>query len=81
MTKTIDNSEGTTPMFIPCPACNNTDKSSFYKDIAPHMTPTYEWFRPTLKEVLEKRNSPSILEHYLKGGLDYRKIKTNLKIA
>ena len=74
--KTIDINKGVTPFFKACDICDGLAKSSFYKDIDPELKPIGEWFRPTLKECIEMRESESdMLEHILRGGLDYRKIK------
>lgn len=74
VTKTRDIDAGVTPAFIPCTRCNATASSSFYKDIAPFQEPTHEWYRPKLEYVLKLKNKPNLLDHFLNGGLDYRKI-------
>jgi len=74
VTKTIDRHIGTTPMFNRC-ECGLQSTSSWYKDIAPDIEPTYEWFVPTLEQVKKYRKNPSMLDHIFAGGLDYRKIK------
>lgn len=64
------------PSFIKrCDVCGLEATSSFYKDIAPHLKPTYEWYRPTLNEVFKMRKKDNgMLEHIFKGGLNFRKI-------
>lgn len=73
ITKTKDIDAGVTPAFFSCEECGGSATSSFYRDIAPNKRPTFEWYRPTLQQVFKM--SDGILEHILKGGLDYRKIK------
>jgi len=75
ITKTKDIDAGVTPFMFTCEKCQGISRSSFYTDIAPEQTPTIEWFRPTLKQVLKMRKIPAMLDHVLSGGLDYRKIK------
>jgi hypothetical protein len=75
ITKTIDRHHGVTPMFNRCPVCGRQSTSSWYKDIAPDIEPTYEWFVPTLSEVKKYRRNPDMLDHIFNGGLDYRKLK------
>lgn len=72
--KTIDVDTGTIPFMIRCDVCDGYAQSKMYNDIAPNLKPKYEWFRPTLKEVLKMRNKPQLLEHILNGGLERRKI-------
>lgn len=80
LTKTKDIDAGVTPMFIPCPVCGARASSHGYgEDKIPDMEPTHEWFRPTLDQVLKKKKEPHLIAHYLGGGLDYRKITTQLK--
>lgn len=81
ITKTIDIHAGVTPMMNTCAKCNETARSSFYKDIAPSQKPTHEWYRPTLQQVLKMRGKENgLLDHVLQGGLDYRKrIRTTVK--
>jgi hypothetical protein len=73
ITKTKDIDAGVTPFIFRCERCGGMAKSTFYKDVAPDKIPTFEWFRPTLRQVLKMRKNPTMLEHILKGGLDYRK--------
>jgi len=76
VTKTKDIDAGVTPFMHQCEKCGGFARSSFYNDIAPHQSPTQEWFRPSLKEVLKMRKKEDgMLEHVLKGGLDVRPIK------
>ena len=74
ITKTRDIHAGVTPMMFACEICGNDAMSSFYNDIAPQQQPTFEWYRPELKKVLKMRKNPAMLDHILRGGLDYRKI-------
>ena len=75
ITKTKDIDSGVIPFMFRCEKCNEIAYSSFFKDIAPNQKPTFEWYRPNLKQVLKLRNKPDQLEHILNGGLDYRKIQ------
>lgn len=72
ITKTIDIHAGVTPFIHRCEHCGEMAHSSFYKDIAPHLLPTQEWFRPELSEVLKMNGG--LLDHILQGGLDVRSI-------
>ena len=76
ITKTKDVDAGVTPFMHSCSYCGGTAYSSFYKDIAPHISPVQEWYRPTLKQCLKMRGDSGLLEHVLNGGLDVRAIKT-----
>lgn len=71
--KTIDIHHGVTPMFNRC-FCGAQSTSSWYKDIAPDIEPTYKWVVPTLAEVKKYKKQPEMLDHIFNGGLDYRKI-------
>lgn len=73
ITKTIDLHKGTTPMFNRC-ECGAQSQSSWYRDVAPDIEPTYEWFVPTLAEVKKYKKNSAMLDHIFAGGLDYRKI-------
>lgn len=73
LTKTKDIDAGVTPMFIRCD-CGSMSKSSFYKDIAPNVLPTKEWYRPTLKQLFKMRSNDDMLDHILNGGLELRLI-------
>jgi transcription elongation factor Elf1 len=73
ITKTIDIDAGVTPIFFGCENCGLQATSSMYKDIAPNLKPTIEWYRPKLHEVIKMRSKPHLLEHILRGGLDHRK--------
>lgn len=78
ITKTKDIDPGVTPMFFTCENCGCPNaSSSFFKDIAPGQEPTFEWYRPDLKEVMKKRDNSGLLDHIFKGGLCQRKIKTD----
>jgi ribosomal protein L37AE/L43A len=75
VTKTRDIDAGVTPFMFSCEHCGETAYSTFYKDIAPHKEPTFEWYRPTLKECLKMRGKhEGLLDHVLKGGLEVRNI-------
>ncbi len=73
-TKTKDIDAGCTPMMFDCERCKGTARSMFYKDFAPDKEPTFEWYRPTLKEIMKYRRRPDMLDHIFNGGLCYRKI-------
>ncbi len=73
ITKTKDIDSGVTPFIFTCEKCEREARSTFFKDIAYGQNPTFEWYRPTLKQVLKMRKNPAWLDHVLKGGLDYRK--------
>lgn len=78
ITKTIDIHAGVTPFMYSCESCGKTAVSSFYRDIAPSLKPTIEWYRPTLEKVLTIRaNNPFLFDHILSGGLIDRKIISN----
>jgi hypothetical protein len=72
VTKMRDVDAGVTPMFYTCETCNLRASSTGYRDIAPDMQPTQEWYRPDLKKVLKLKGP--MLEHVLSGGLMIRKI-------
>lgn len=74
ITKTKDIDAGVTPFIHTCEHCGGEAHSTFYNDIAKHLHPTQEWYRPTLKQVLKMRKNEGLLDHILKGGLDCRKI-------
>lgn len=74
VTKTKDVDPGVTPFMFKCEDCGNPAQSTFYKDIRPEQKPTFEWYRPTLKQVLKMRSDYILMEHVLNGGLNYRKI-------
>ena len=77
VTKTIDIDLGVTPLVISCEACKKVQaKSTSYKDIVPEKEPTFEWYRPNIKEVLKLRKKSHMLNHILAGGLKFRKITT-----
>lgn len=77
ITKTIDRHHGVTPMFNRCISCGKQSVSTWYKDIAPNQKPTHEWVVPTLKELMKYRNNPGMIDHILRGGLDFRRITLN----
>lgn len=71
VTKTRVVDAGVTPMFFICEKCKSRASSSFFKDIAPNQSPTIEWYRPTLKQVLKMKHD-AMVERVLSGGLDFR---------
>ena len=73
ITKTKDIDAGVTPFMFSCEKCGGTATSSFFKDIAPEQKPTFEWYRPTLKQVMKMRKNEYSLDHVLQGGLEFRK--------
>lgn len=75
ITKTKDVDAGVTPFIFDCEKCNKEAYSSFYTDIAPHLKPTFEWYRPTLEETMKLRKNPNAIDHVLQGGLLSRKIQ------
>lgn len=75
VTKTIDRHAGVTPMFNVCVSCGGESVSSWYKDIAPDLKVTHEWVIPTLSELIKQRKNPGLIDHILRGGLDFRVIK------
>lgn len=77
ITKTKDIDAGVTPFMHSCAYCKSTAYSSFYRDIAPHLEPVEEWYRPTLKQCLEMKPDSGLLDHVLNGGLDVRKIDSS----
>lgn len=77
ITKTKDIDAGVTPFLFDCERCGGNATSTFFKDIAPTQEATFEWYRPTLKQLFKMRKNPNLLDHILNGGLDYRKIKTS----
>lgn len=77
ITKTINIDSGVTPFLFDCEKCGEKAKSTFFNDIAPRLKPKFEWYRPTLKQVLKMRKKPAMLEHVLKGGLDFRNLQNH----
>lgn len=73
ITKTKDIDSGVTPFIHSCAYCNGFAHSSMYNDLAPHLKPVEEWYRPSLEETLKL--SPGSLDHVLQGGLLNRKIQ------
>lgn len=82
---TIDADKGVTPMFLRCRAtegCTGTMHSMMYPaDPWPPIDghgveiptePTYEWFKPTLKQA--RRHGVGMMDHVRRGGLELRKI-------
>lgn len=74
ITKTKDIDPGVIPFMFSCEKCKGTAYSSFFEDIAPNQQPTFEWYRPTLKQVIKMRKKEGMLDHIFNGGLDYRKL-------
>jgi|SRR6478609_83849 len=75
-TKSKDIDSGVTPFMFTCEKCGRPAYSTFYNDTAPTQEPTWEWFRPTLKQCLRMRiHNTALLDHVLSGGLDFRRIK------
>lgn len=71
---TVNRVKGTTPFMILCkavPGCQGFMSSAFYR-CDQSETPTYEWFKPSLKEAA--RQGKDMLDHVRKGGLDIRPI-------
>lgn len=79
ITKTIDVDSGVTPFFYGCEKCSKPATSTFYRDIAPMLEPTIEWYRPEIKEVLKLRKDPGTLKHIFNGGLMDRLIQNDKK--
>ena len=73
ITKTVDIDAGATPFLFTCEKCGELATSTFYSDSVPDREPTFEWYRPTLEQVL-KIEDEDILFHILSGGLEFRKI-------
>lgn len=75
ITKTINVNIGVTPMFFRCEACGNQATSTFFNDIAPNQKPTWEWYRPSLKETYKKfKRAHAMIDHICMGGLEVRKV-------
>ncbi|RYZ49914.1 MAG: hypothetical protein EOP49_15175 [Sphingobacteriales bacterium] len=74
ITKTKDVDAGVTPFMKRCEKCNDFAQSTMYRDIAPHLQPTVEWYRPTLEECYKLKSKPGLIDHILQGGLMDRKI-------
>lgn len=75
ITKTRDIDPGVTPAMHQCESCEKLAHSTFYRDVAPTVKPTQEWYRPTLDECLKSKKSEALLDHIFKGGLLCRPIK------
>lgn len=86
-TITIDREEGTTPMFLMCPVCEEQAVSKMYQ-LDQSLEPTHEWYKPDEKEIEDEITSlhklapgmqkehieQSIREHVTMGGLLFRSI-------
>lgn len=73
---TVDRDEGVTPFLLGCRVggrCAGTMQSACYR-ADQTLTPTYEWFKPSLKNA--RRKGPAMLDHVKQGGLDIRPIVT-----
>jgi hypothetical protein len=82
ITKTKDIDAGVTPFIIRCEKCGKEAQSTMYRDIAPHLNPTFEWYRPSLEETISRKDNPDFdLEHVLMGGLERRKIKAGMSFG
>ena len=75
ITKTKDVDAGCTPMRFRCEECGQLAMSTNYNDVASAQKPTFEWYRPTLTQLMKARKKDLYIEHVLSGGLDYRSIK------
>jgi hypothetical protein len=80
ITKTKDVDAGVTPFIFNCMHCGKEAYSSFYKDIAPQIEPSFEWYRPSLYETLKLRKKINSIEHVLNGGLLSRKVETGREL-
>lgn len=74
ITKTKDVDAGVTPFMINCESCGQSAHSTFFKDIVPDKPHTWEWYRPSLNQVLKMRKNEWMLDHVLMGGLELRRI-------
>lgn len=74
ITKTRDVDAGVTPFIHRCEKCEGMARSTFYHDISPNQKPTQEWYRPTFKQLSNKRRDDNYLNHILQGGLDFKTI-------
>lgn len=74
ITKTAHVDHGVTPFIIECEECGEEATSSFYRDLKPHNHATQEWYRPTLEEVIAKKDDEGWIDHVLNGGLILRKL-------
>jgi hypothetical protein len=78
ITKTIDKDNGVTPFMIRCrhKDCVQHANSSLYRDAVPDLEPTYEWFRPSVEDVIkmDRKGEHGMVDHILNGGLDIRVI-------
>lgn len=77
ITKTKDIDAGVTPFMFGCEQCGEFSQSSMYRDVAPYLEPTIEWYRPSLEEVFKMK--PAMADHILRGGLAHRKIPKDIQ--
>lgn len=73
ITKTKDVDAGVTPFVHICGECGKIAESSMYRDVAPLIEVSEEWYRPSLEETLKIKDDDE-LSHVLQGGLLNRKI-------
>lgn len=78
ITKTQDIDAGVTPMMMQCRVCGGVSRSHYYKDIEPELKVHGVWYRPTLKQVMKMRKNPSMIDHILMGGLEYKENEMNV---
>lgn len=78
--RTIDIDTGTTPMFNKCDVCGGRSSSTFYIDKFPEVPITYEWYRPTLEQVLKQKGNHNYIDHILNGGLSLREKEVKLRL-
>lgn len=70
ITKVENIDGGATPMAIECPLCGKDAVSSEYREVSPETPVLYEWYRPSLKEVIEMMDKQFFTANYvLSGGL------------
>lgn len=69
--------KGITPTSLICNNCKGPMKNTNGEDIAPDYDPTWEWYRPTLKEYLKfrKLNKRQNLNWVGSGGLLMRSVE------
>lgn len=68
-TKTINKDHGVTPYYINCEKCGNESYSSGFCDLKPEDQPTYEWYRPTLKQTIKLRKKNGTELGLVMGGM------------
>lgn len=80
-TVTINTDQGTTPMIIACPQCNERAMSMMY-NVNQQLEPSHEWYSPTdedwkdLKADISSKEVIANMQHHVaKGGLLLRPIK------